>query len=252
MIDRNAIHEAAQLMRHAEFSVALTGAGISTPSGIPDFRSPISGVWENVDPTQVASLHAFRTHPEKFYQWIRPLAIQLLSAQPNAAHIALSRLESAGRLTTIITQNIDMLHERAGSSHVLEVHGNLREATCIYCYRTQLAADLLHRWIESGEIPRCDSCGNVMKPNVILFGEQLPARIFTDAKLAAKQCDLMIVVGSSLEVFPAAELPSRALDHGAKLIIINREPTFIDERATVVIHEDVAEALPILAEEVIV
>ncbi len=248
---REQIRQAAELVRQAQFTVALTGAGLSTPSGIPDFRSPGSGLWTDANPSEVASLHSFRAHPEVFYQWVTPLAQALLEAQPNPAHLALARLEASGHLTAVITQNIDMLHERAGSQHVFEIHGHLREVTCIHCYRVLPAAGLLSRWLTAGELPRCPTCGNAMKPNVILFGEQLPARIFTDAKLAARQCDLMMVVGSSLEVFPAADLPLLALDHGAKLIIINREPTFVDDRAWVVIRDDVAEALPALVDEVI-
>ncbi|MBI5054978.1 MAG: NAD-dependent deacylase [Chloroflexi bacterium] len=251
MTYRNAIREAAQLIRQAELAVTLTGAGISTPSGIPDFRSPHSGVWANADPMEVASLQSFRARPELFYEWIKPLARTLLNAKPNPAHISLARLEAAGYLTLVITQNIDMLHERAGSSRVLEVHGNLREATCIHCYRTRPAAPLLERWLNYNDLPRCDACGHVMKPNVILFGEQLPARIFTEAKLVAKQCDVMVVAGSSLEVFPAADLPTMALDHGARLIVINREPTFVDSRAAIVINENVEDVLPMLVDEVL-
>jgi len=250
MINRSAIREAAQILRRAEMAVTLTGAGLSTPSGIPDFRSPHSGVWANADPMDVASLYAFRAHPETFYEWIKPLARTLLNAKPNPAHISLARLEAAGYLTIVITQNIDMLHERAGSTHVLEVHGNLREATCLHCYRTRPAAPLLERWLDYNDLPRCDSCGHVMKPNVILFGEQLPARIFTEAKIVSKQCDVMLIAGSSLEVFPAADLPAMALDHGARLIVINREPTFVDSRATIVINEEVEDVLPMLVDEV--
>jgi len=248
---RSAIREAAQILRHAELAVALTGAGISTPSGVPDFRSPHSGVWLNADPMEVASLQSFRARPELFYEWIKPLARTLLNAKPNPAHFSLARLESAGYLTLVITQNIDMLHERAGSAHVLEVHGNLREATCIHCYRTQPAPPLLERWLHDNEMPRCDSCGHVMKPNVILFGEQLPVRVFTEAKLVARQCDVMLIAGSSLEVFPVADLPVVAADHGAKLIVVNRQPTFVDNRATIVINEDVADVLPMLVDEVL-
>ena len=251
MTDRNAIKDAAQILRKAQMAVTLTGAGISTPSGVPDFRSPHSGVWSNTDPMEVASLYAFRAHPELFYEWIKPLARTLLNAQPNPAHIALARLEAAGYLTLVITQNIDMLHEHAGSLRVLEVHGNLREATCLHCYRIQPAAPLLDRWLNDNEMPRCDSCGYVMKPNVILFGEQLPAKIFTEAKLVCKQCDVMLVVGSSLEVFPAADLPTLALDHGAQLIVINREPTFVDSRAAIVINQEVEDVLPMLVDEVL-
>jgi NAD-dependent deacetylase len=178
------------------------------------------------------------------------LAKALLEAQPNPAHLALARLEALGLLTVIVTQNIDMLHERAGSRHVLEIHGHLREATCIHCYRTASAAGLMRRWLEEAVLPRCEVCGHVMKPNVILFGEQLPVLVFNEAKLAVKQCDLILVAGSSLEVFPAAELPLLAVERGAKLIVVNREPAFLDQRAAVLIRADVAEALPMLADEV--
>jgi NAD-dependent deacetylase len=245
------IQEAARLLRRARHTVALTGAGISTPSGIPDFRSPESGLWQQADPMVVASLHAFRQNPLAFYEWVKPLVGSLRAARPNPAHLALAQLESLGLLSTIITQNIDMLHTRAGSQHVLEVHGHLREATCLCCCRVLPAAALLDGWLERGELPRCPDCGNTLKPNVILFGEQLPAQIFLEASQAARRCDLMIVAGSSLEVFPVAELPCLAADGGARLIIVNREPTCMDARAAVVIRDDVALALPAVVEEVL-
>jgi NAD-dependent deacetylase len=251
VIDRALLTQAAHLIRQAKDVVSLTGAGISTPSGIPDFRSPGAGLWEKVEPMEVASLQTFRATPEKFYNWIKPLAHTLLAAQPNAAHQALARLEIAKRLTLIITQNIDGLHTRAGSTHVLEVHGNLHQATCLYCYHQQLAEPLLKRWLEAAELPRCEHCGHIMKPNVILFGEQLPARIFAEARLAVKRCDLLLVAGSSLEVFPVAELPLLALAHGARLIVVNHESTFVDDKAEVVLCADVAEVLPQLADEVL-
>lgn len=251
MIDRTALVQAAELIRHAEFVVALTGAGISTPSGIPDFRSQGSGIWEKVDPMEVASLKAFRATPEKFYNWIKPLARTLLAAQPNPAHVALARLEAAGRLTVVVTQNIDMLHLRAGSTQVLEVHGNLHQATCLYCYHVQPALPLFEHWLATDEIPLCELCGHVMKPNFILFGEQLPAKIFTEARLAIKQCEVLLVAGSSLEVFPVAELPLLALAHRAHVIMVNRESTPIDDKATVLLRADVAEVLPQLVDEVL-
>lgn len=247
----DSIGRAADLVRGSPSTVALTGAGISTPSGIPDFRSPESGLWTDVDPTEVATLQGFCQSPKAFYEWIRPLARLLLAAEPNPAHRALARLEQAGRLTVIVTQNIDMLHHRAGSERVLEVHGHLREATCIHCYRAWPAQAFMLRWLDDNVLPRCPECGYPLKPNVILFGEQLPALILTQAKLAARRCGVMLVAGSSLEVFPAADLPLIALEHGAKLIVINRMPTFVDDRAEVVIRDDVAEVLPALADEVL-
>jgi NAD-dependent deacetylase len=250
-MDAQPIQEAARLLRRARRTVALTGAGISTPSGIPDFRTPDSGLWERADPMVVASLDGFRANPLSFYEWVKPLARTMRSAQPNPAHFALAQLEAMGLLSAVITQNIDMLHTRAGSQRVLEVHGHLREATCIACYKVLPASGLLEGWLERGELPRCPACGQAMKPNVILFGEQLPTSIFIEAKLAARQCDLMIVAGSSLEVFPVADLPCLAVGCGAKLILVNREPTCMDDQAAVVIRDDVARALPALVEEVL-
>ena len=242
--------EAAGLLRGARRAVALTGAGISTPSGIPDFRSAESGMWQQDDPLEVASIYGFRENPRRFYDWVRPLAQTLRTAQPNPAHLALARLEAMGRLTSVITQNIDMLHSRAGSRQVLEVHGHLREVTCIACYHMMPADEPLAAWLDRQELPRCPHCGGAMKPNAILFGEQLPAKVFTEARLAAKKCDVMLVAGSSLEVFPAADLPAVALDAGAKVIVVNREPTYVDHRAAVVIRGDVAAVLPALVDEV--
>lgn len=244
------IHFAARMIIDARLTVALTGAGVSTPSGIPDFRTPTAGLWANVDPMEVASLQGFRANPHRFYNWIEPLARTLLNAQPNAAHLALSQLERVGKLAAVITQNIDMLHQRAGTAHVFEVHGHIAEATCINCFRVYAGHDALLDWLATGIIPRCTHCGDVLKPNVILFDEQVPAQVLTDAKQMVKQCDVMLVVGSSLEVLPAADLPRLAADRGAKLIIINREHTYLDDRAAVVLRADVADVLPALADRV--
>jgi NAD-dependent deacetylase len=241
------ITRATDLLRGARHAVALTGAGISTSSGIPDFRSPDSGLWAKVDPFAVASLFAFQSHPESFYHGMRPLARRLLEARPNPAHDALARLEAAGLLKAVITQNIDGLHQAAGSRRVHEVHGHVREGTCMRCYRVSPSADLIEQFAAQGEVPRC-SCGGVLKPNVILFGEQLSLQVFTAARQDVSACDLMLVAGSSLEVEPVAELPLVALDGGARLIIVNYQPTHLDERADLLIHADVAEILPRMAD----
>jgi NAD-dependent deacetylase len=241
------ILQAAALLREAQAAVAFTGAGISTPSGIPDFRSAGSGLWQNTDPMEVASLTSFRYHPEKFYAWVRPLASIIQQAQSNAAHRALADLESAHRLKLVMTQNIDDLHTRAGSEQVLELHGNLRQATCGHCHQVWPGGPMLAKFIEDGALPRCPDCGGVLKPNVILMGEQLPETAFRQARRAARQCDVMLVAGSSLEVMPSAALPLEAVTHGAQLIIINLEPTYLDERADVLIHADVADVLPQIA-----
>lgn len=241
------ILHAAALLRQSQAAVAFTGAGLSTPSGIADFRSPGSGLWENTDPLEVASLTAFRYHPEVFYAWVRPLARAIRDAQPNPAHKALAALEAAGRLKAVITQNIDDLHQRAGSVRVLELHGALREATCGHCHRVWPGGPILAQFIQDGNVPRCQACGGVLKPNVILMGEQLPETAYQAARRAARQCDVMLVAGSSLEVMPSAGLPLEAVTHGARLILVNLEPTYVDHQAEVVIHADVAEALPQIA-----
>ncbi len=238
------IEQAAQLLRQAKHVVALTGAGISTPSGIPDFRSPTSGLWKDVDPFEVASIFGFKQNPQAFYDWVRPLTRTILEAHPNAAHRALMQLESLGHLKSIITQNIDMLHSKAGSSHVLEIHGHLREGTCVHCFTVYPAQALLETCLETGEIPRCEKCGNVIKPNVVLFGEQLPIRELQASKQAARECDVMLVVGTSLEVAPASDLPILAHRTGSKLIIINLSTTPADPYAQIVIRGNAADILP--------
>lgn len=238
------VQSAVELIRRATSMVVLTGAGISTHSGIPDFRSPNSGLWEKYNPAEVASLYGFRHHPEHFYDWIQPLARTILNAQPNVAHLALAAMEQRGYLKSIITQNIDMLHSRAGSGTVYELHGHLREATCIHCFETYPADPYLLRALETRAIPRCEKCGHALKPNVILFGEQLPAQALIAARRESRQCDVMLVVGSSLEVYPAAELPVLASQSGAAVIIINLTETPVDSLAQVVIRADAVDILP--------
>lgn len=238
-----AISQVADLVRQARNCIALTGAGISTPSGIPDFRSPNTGLWEKADPMTVASITGFWSDPTRFYEWMRPVAHVIHQAQPNLAHFALVELEQMHFLQAIITQNIDLLHHKAGSNIVHEVHGQLRELTCTRCYRTVLAENLLTIFLETGAIPFC-SCGGVYKPNVILFGEQLPARVVLAAKKALREADLVLVIGSSLEVFPVADFPRQAKHQGAKVALINLGPTYFDTEADLVIHADVVETLP--------
>lgn len=244
------IELAAELFRNAKRTVALTGAGLSTPSGIPDFRSEGSGLWSRDEPLEVASLNTFRTHPEKFYAWFRPLAGQIFNAQPNPAHRALARLQADGRLGPIATQNIDMLHQKAGSGNVIEMHGTLRTLSCTQCFRQYDSDGYLRPFVEKGEIPRCPECGAVLKPDVILFGEQLPQKAWLAAQKACRACDLMLVAGSSLEVLPVAGLPMQALDAGAHLVIVNNTPTYLHERADASILADVADIIPEIAERI--
>ena len=248
---QTAIEFAADLIGQSKRTVALTGAGLSTPSGIPDFRSEGTGLWSHDEPMEVASLHTFRTAPEKFFQWFRPLAGQIYNAQPNAAHLALAALEKAGKLVSIITQNIDMLHQKAGSVSVVETHGSIRTLSCTQCYHQVNADQCVADFIETGRTPLCRKCGGTLKPDVILFGEQLPQSAWLEAQRVARQCDLMIVIGSSLEVLPVAGLPMQALDRGAHLIVANNSPTYLNARADAVILEDVAIVIPAIVERVL-
>lgn len=241
---KSKIERALALLAQSKHAIALTGAGISTASGIPDFRSPGSGLWEKADPYQVASIFGFRRRPQDFYDWIHPLAKLTMAARPNPAHVALAQLEENGPLQGVITQNIDMLHHKAGSNKVYEVHGHMREMTCMRCYHIFDSVPFMEAFLESQSVPRCTYCEGVLKPNVILFGEQLPVRVMEKARKQTQQCDLMIVAGSSLEVAPVSDLPLKAVHHGARLIIVNFEETYADQYADVVIHADVVDVLP--------
>ncbi|MBN1535293.1 MAG: NAD-dependent deacylase [Anaerolineales bacterium] len=244
------IQQAADILGNCKRVTILTGAGISTSSGIPDFRSPESGLWEKYSPLEVASLATFRYTPDIFFHWLHPLAQIIIDAHPNPAHIALADLEKSRRDITIITQNIDGLHQKAGSTHVLEVHGNLRTLTCVSCFTQQLAEAYLDDYIKNRTIPKCPLCDHILKPDVVLMGEQLPARTWLKAQETSKHCELMIVAGSSLEVLPVAGLPMRAIENGAHLIVVNKSRTYIDVRADIVFHENVAEILPMIVQEV--
>jgi len=246
-----AIEYAAGLIRKARHTTVLSGAGLSTPSGIPDFRSEGSGLWAHEEPLEVASLLTFRTRPELFFKWFQPLARQIYFAEPNAGHIALAQLEAHGRLQAILTQNVDMLHHKAGSQRIFELHGTLRSLSCTQCYRQFDYETYLFPFIEDGKIPHCPVCAAILKPNVILFGEQLPQKVLFDAQSEARNCDLMIVIGSSLEVLPVAGLPMQALDRGAHLIIINNSPTYLNVRADIVLPEDVSTIIPAIVERVL-
>lgn len=245
------LEKAASLIQEANYAIALTGAGSSTPSGIPDFRSRGSGLWTRNAPMEVASLTAFRNQPERFFEWLRPLASHLLKAKPNPAHLALAQLEKHKHLKTIITQNIDGLHQRAGSENVLQVHGSLGTLTCIGCYQQFNSNGFVEPYIEEGILPHCEACGDYLKPDVVLFGEQLPAQVWLKARRTAEACDLMIVAGTSLIVSPVAQLPERAKKNGAKIIIINMSSTYMDKQADILIPGDVAEILPELAARVL-
>ena len=248
MSSTNYVKRAAHLLSDSSRAVAFTGAGISTPSGIPDFRSPETGLWSrrglsDVD-LEIASPLRFAHDPQGFYNWMRPLIQKILTAEPNPAHFALAELENFGFIHAIITQNADMLHQRAGSRCVIEVHGTLAQAVCISCYKAVPSQLLLEQFLSDGEVPQCMDCGGVLKPNVIFSGEQLPAAALLAARNAVKQCDVMLIAGTSLSGGPATRLAELAQSRDTKLIIINLTPTLLDSVAEVVIRIDVAEALP--------
>jgi len=242
------IARAARLLRTAKHAIALTGAGISTPSGIPDFRSPGDGLWEKDNAMDVISLRVFRRHPERFYEWMRPLLGAKVAAEPNPAHVALAELEQHGIVRAVITQNIDDLHRRAGSQEVLEMHGTLHTVTCQKCGRQTPSDDLLPGYLETGEMPRCPHCNGVVKPDIVFFGELLPEDTVAASRWHVNQADVMLVAGSSLEVTPVSQLPMGIIDSGGRVIVVNYTPTYIDPWASVVIHDDVAWVLPRIAE----
>jgi NAD-dependent deacetylase len=226
----------AGLIRESQPCVALTGAGISTESGIPDFRSP-TGIWEQYDPKEYATIDAFRHDPEKVWEFYALRLGVLAEAEPNAGHLALAELERRGLVQAVVTQNIDGLHQRAGSRQVIEVHGSIRSATCLAC-GTEALLDRA--------APRCPACRAIMKPGVVLFGELLPVEAMERAAELARGAGLLLVVGSSLEVYPVAGLPDETLSAGGALAIVNRGPTPFDERADVRVDAGAGETLSTL------
>lgn len=243
------IEIAAGLLANAHRGVALTGAGVSTESGLPDFRSP-QGLWANVNPLEVATLSAFRRSPEKFYAFYRTRLSMLAGARPNPAHHALADLEGGGILQAVITQNVDGLHQAAGSRHVVELHGNLREAACPDCGWVG-PIQVITEALNDGRLPDCGRCGHRVKPNVVLFEELLPLAAYHEAEAVCRSTDLLLVVGSSLAVTPAAWLPEVACKHGAVLIILNDEPTPLDHLARVVLRGRAGQVLPPIAEQAV-
>jgi NAD-dependent deacetylase len=236
------VAELAALVRELQPCVVLTGAGMSTESGIPDFRSE-TGIWADVDPFEVASIQAFRRDPVRVWDFYRRRIDLLLAAQPNAGHVALAELERRGLVSAIVTQNIDTLHDRAGSEDVVEMHGSIRFAVCLGCLWHEPTDRVLEQ-LATEPAPLCPHCGEVLKPDVTLFGELLPSAAMERATQLARSARLMLVVGSSLEVWPVAGLP---LEAGA-LAIVNRGPTALDEHALLRVDGGAGETLGTLLE----
>lgn len=239
---------ASRLIQESHHAIVFTGAGISTRSGIPDFRSAGTGLWQKSDPMLVASLTAFRYHPDRFFHWLRPLVQASRQAVPNPAHHAIFQLEQLGLINSVITQNIDNLHQKAGSGYVIELHGSMERFNCPACQKPANDPAGVIDEIISGQIPYCTHCGTIMKPAITLYEEALPVNAWQQASNEVRLTDLMIVAGSSLEVIPASSLPYDVYRNGGRIIIINFSPTYMDQHADVVIHEDVAEVLPGIVE----
>ncbi|HEU0335460.1 MAG TPA: NAD-dependent deacylase [Gaiellaceae bacterium] len=231
----------AMLLEERRPCVVLTGAGMSTESGIPDFRSA-SGLWAEVDPFEVASIEAFRRDPLRVWRWYGPRIHGLLAAEPNPGHRALAALERAGLVRAVVTQNIDTLHARAGSEDVVEVHGSIRRFVCLACGAEETLEGVLAQ-LEEREAPECPGCGTVLKPGVVMFGELLPVAEIERAERLAREAPLLLVVGSSLQVWPVAGLPEETLREGGQVAILNREPTPYDDRAALRLDGPAGETL---------
>jgi len=242
----------AELIINAKKLVVFTGAGVSTESGIPDFRSP-GGIWERFDPDDFTYQKFVADSGARRKQW------QLLGeghlttlAEPNLAHYAIAELDEMGRLDCVITQNVDNLHQKAGvpADKVFELHGNMQWAVCLGCGRLYPFEQIKLRLDKGEEIPDCEACHGMLKPNAVLFGEQLPYDVLAEASNRSSNCDLFIVVGSTLVVYPAAYMPVYAVQAGAKLVIVNLSSTPMDGEATVLINAKAGEAMTRIVDKV--
>jgi len=237
----------AELVRDRQPCVVLTGAGVSTESGVPDFRSP-TGLWAQFDPLEYGSIDAFRRDPEKVWRFYAPRFSMLTEAEPNDAHLALARLERAGLVRAVVTQNIDLLHSRAGSREVVEVHGSIRTSSCTRCGRSYELPRVL-ALLEAAGAPACPECGAILKPDVVFFGELLPSGAIERAFELARDARLLLVVGSALEVHPVAGLPLETLEAGGAVAIVNLGPTALDSRAELRVEASAGETLRAVADE---
>jgi NAD-dependent protein deacetylase/lipoamidase len=228
----------AELIRESSRTVALTGAGISVPSGIPDFRTPETGLWANVDPMEVAHIDVFERDPARFWSYYRPRFQSLGDKRPNAAHEALAELERRGLLDGVITQNIDRLHNGAGSRNVVEVHGSIETSSCRGC-GTSYGIDEVETLFGADGVATCAACSAPVKPDVVLFGELLPEQAMSRAQEMAEAAELLICIGSSLAVYPVAGLPGITLERGGKLAIVTKGPTPYDADATLRLEGEV-------------
>ena len=240
------VQRLAGLIRSADSVVALTGAGISVPSGIPDFRSPGTGLWENVDPMEVAHIDVFRRDPERFWHFYGDRFHTLEHKEPNGAHLALAELERRGHLDAVVTQNIDRLHRKAGTGELVEVHGTIDHSSCLSCGARYPLADVRDRLAaDPAGVPRCD-CAQALKPDVVLFGEFLDEQALERAFALAAGADVLLCIGSSLEVYPIAQLPELTRQAGGDVAILTQGTTPFDRQAAVRLGGDVVDELEAL------
>jgi NAD-dependent deacetylase len=240
------IEAAANMIAQSKKLVVFTGAGLSTESGISDFRSP-GGVWSRFDPSEFTFQKFLSSEEsrEKYWEFSTSSWGEMAAAQPNPGHQAIAKLDSLGKLDCVITQNIDGLHQRSGISEekVIELHGTARWVSCLECGQRYPREQIQERLKGGIKVPRCDSCGGIMKPATISFGQAMPERETRQAEAKAAACELFLVAGSSLVVYPAAQMPLIAKENGARLIIINLTPTPHDPYADIVIHDQTGPAL---------
>lgn len=247
MDQKQELQRAVAFVREATRIAAFTGAGISAESGIPTYRDTDNSLWSEYDPDKFADIDYFMRDSSLYWRFFRDVRYPAIrNAPPNPGHRALAQMEHAGRLIGLITQNIDGLHQEGGSDRVIELHGNTRNIDCLSC-GARYSMDEVRAQIETELPPPCRACGGMLKPKVVFFGESLPEQALADAALITAQCDLLLAIGSSLVVYPAAAFPERAKMHGAKLIIINKTPTPYDALAEVVLRESSGDVLPALA-----
>jgi NAD-dependent protein deacetylases, SIR2 family len=241
------VRHAADLLSAARSGLALTGAGVSAESGIPTFRGE-GGLWTKFDPIKVASIDYFMADPSAYWKVSKDRGRVALVARPNPGHRAIAALEAAGHLVAVVTQNTDGLHQESGSRNVIEVHGSGRTVQCLDCGNREPRGEVQAR-LDVEMPPQCKICGGVfLKPTVVLFGEPMPQAAIQEAFALARQADVMLVVGSSLVVYPAADIPLVAARSGAKMVVVNAEPTPFDELAEVVIRGKSGEVLPEIVE----
>ena len=244
------IEKIVELILGSQNIVILTGAGMSTESGIADFRSPNTGLWEKVDPYEFGSINSYVANTSKNLKFMLEMGMNIFRARPNNGHKAITKLQKMGKLKGVITQNIDNLHQKAHTKNIVELHGTANEARCIRCHKIFPITNMINQVLQGNYSPSCDECNGLLKPNAIFFGEPLLSETLIRADEMIKDCDLMIVLGSSLLVYPAAHYPDKALSLGAKLVIINIQETHIDGYADVVIHEKIGDIFPQVIERV--